>query len=154
MPCIIDLPKPPSLINIWLILFILALIILITGLMNRARGETIPDNLWKGLIGEAVGEGYKGMYAVACVYKNRLEKNMLLGCVALKRRDLDVFIQTQGKKYEIMAKEIVYKVFTQTNDVTKGATHYENIERFGIPRWAKSMVRTTKIGNHTFYKAK
>ena len=117
-------------------------------------GWTYPENLWQGLIGEAVGEGYNGIYAVACVYKNRLQKGLPLGCVALKRRDLDAFIKTQGKKYEIMAKEIIYKVFTQTNDITKGATHYENIERFGIPRWVKNMVRTVKIGKHTFYKEK
>ena len=135
---------------------LLAILILVLLMVRVARTSEVipPDNLYKGLIGEAVSEGYEGMYAVACVYRNRLEKGMPLGCVALKRRDLDVFIQTQGKKYEIMAKEIVYKVFTQTNDVTKGATHYENIERFGIPRWAKSMVRTVKIGEHTFYKAK
>ena len=115
---------------------------------------TPPENLYKGLIGEAVSEGYEGMYAVACVYRNRLEKGMSLGCVALKRRDLDEFVRKQGKKYEIMAKEIVYKVFTETDDITKGATHYENIERFGIPGWAKNMVRTVKIGRHTFYKEK
>ena len=26
-----------------------------------------PKDLWKGIIGEAVSEGYDGMYAVTCV---------------------------------------------------------------------------------------
>lgn len=115
-----------------------------------AGGE--PKNLWQGLIGEAVSEGRTGMYAVACVYHNRLIKNMPLGCVALKRKDLSKFVERQGKKYELMAKDIIRKVFIENApDITRGATHYENIERFGIPYWAKDMVRVCKIGNHTFY---
>ena len=56
-----------------------------------------PKYLYKGIIGEAVGEGYAGMYAVACVYRNRLRKGMPLGCVAFKRGDLDRFVEKQGK---------------------------------------------------------
>jgi len=115
--------------------------------------ESYPKDLWKGLIAEAVGEGYDGMYAVCCVYRNRLEKGMSLGCVGLKRKDLDEFVKRQGKKYEYMAKEIIEEVFFNRNiDVTKGATHYENIEVFGVPYWVKNMEITTKIGDHTFYK--
>jgi spore germination cell wall hydrolase CwlJ-like protein len=109
--------------------------------------------LWKGLIGEAVGEGYIGMYAVACVYKNRLARGMSLGCVALRRPDIDRFVERQGVKYERRAKAIIKEVFEKSaNDITGGATHYEYIEKYGIPRWAKNMKITTKIGNHTFYK--
>lgn len=115
-------------------------------------GVPYPEDLWKGLIGEAVGEGYEGMYAVACVYRNRLEKGLPLGCVALRRRDLDEFVRKQGKKFEYMAKDIIEEVFEQNGkDVTGGATHYENIKRFGIPWWAKTMVRTFRLGNHTFF---
>lgn len=114
-----------------------------------------PSNLWKGIMGEAVGEGYQGMYAVTCAYRNRLNENLSLGCVALKRKDLDQFIEKQGKKYQKMAKDIVRKVFEENGpDITKGATHYENIEKFGTPRWAKKMEITTKIGHHTFFKKK
>ena len=65
-----------------------------------------PKNLWMGIIGEAVGEGYEGMYAVACVYRNRLKLGMPLGCVAIRRTNLDQFIKEQGKKQEIMAKNM------------------------------------------------
>ena len=117
--------------------------------------QTYPEDLWKGLIGEAVGEGYDGMYAVACVYRNRLEKNMKLGCNALKRKDLNEFIERQGEKYEIMAKNIIRKVFEENSkDITYGATHYENIEDFGIPWWAPDMDIVCKIDKHTFYKEK
>ena len=119
----------------------------------QARAAEPPNNLWQGLIGEAASEGYEGMYAVACVYRNRLKNNMPLGCVALKRRDLDAFVRREGRKVEYIAKDIIRKVFEENGiDITKGATHYENIETFGLPKWAYSMVRTVKIGNHTFYK--
>ena len=57
-----------------------------------AENTNYPENLWKGLIGEAASEftdfgelsGYKSMYATACVYRNRIRLKMSLGCVALK----------------------------------------------------------------------
>lgn len=114
-----------------------------------------PKDLWKGVIGEAVSEGYDGMYAVACVYRNRLKQNISLGCVAMKRTDLDKFISMQGEKYEVAAKKIIKKVFIENGpDITYGATHYENVEKFGLPYWAVKMEVTAKIGSHTFFKEK
>ena len=112
-------------------------------------------NLWMGIIGEAVGEGYEGMYAVACVYRNRIMAGMPLGCVAMKRNDLDQFVKEQGKKQEIMAKKIIWKVFKDNSpDITGGATHYENITAFGFPFWAAEMKITTTVGSHTFFVEK
>ena len=112
-----------------------------------------PSNLWQGIMGEAVGEKYQGMYDVACVYRNRLNKGMSLGCIALKRKDLAEFCERQGEKYCEMAKEIIHKVFVENSpDTTFGATHYEAIEIYGVPYWAKDMVITAKRGEHTFYK--
>ena len=114
-----------------------------------------PKNLWKGIIGEAVGEEYEGMYAVACVYRNRLRKGLPLGCTALKRDDLDCFVEKQGEKYKEIVAIIVRKVFGENSpDVTNGATHYENIQAFGFPYWAKDMRTTVKIGSHTFFVEK
>jgi hypothetical protein len=123
--------------------------------MKAIKPTNPPNNLWKGIIGEATSEGYIGMYAVACVYRNRLEKGMSLGCVALKRRDLDEFVRREGRKAEFIAKSIIEEVFKENGkDITKGATHYENIQKFGIPKWAKKMVTTVFIGSHTFFKAR
>lgn len=120
-----------------------------------ARKISYPDNLWMGILGEAVSEGDDGMYAVACAYRNRLIKGMPLGCAALKRPDLDKFVKKQGKKYEEMAKKIIREVFEGNGpDITRGATHYENVEKFGLPSWAKNMEITAKIGNHTFFAKK
>jgi len=111
------------------------------------------SNLWKGIIGEAVGEGYCGMYAVACCYRNRLSKGMALGCVALKRKDLDEFVGKQGYRNELRAKAVMREVFELSGgDVTNGATHYENVEKYGLPYWAKNMGVVARIGCHTFFK--
>jgi len=131
-------------------------LIILVGLLiiiNSANATNIPKNLWKGIIGEAVSEGYKGMYAVACVYKNRLDKGMPLGCYAMNKKNLNSFVRQQGKRYEEIAKRIIWEIFIERKeDITEGATHYENVEKFGIPYWAKGMTKIKKIGCHTFYK--
>ena len=38
------------------------------------------------------------------------------------------------------------------NDPTHGATHWENINAFGKPRWAKNMLETLRYKDHVFYK--
>ena len=113
------------------------------------------EPLWKGLIGEAVGEGEQGMYAVACCVRNRINSGLDNGLVALKRKDLDAFVGRQGIAAANMAKQIVQKVFVEgAVDITNGATHYENIKQYGLPKWARNMRVCARIGNHTFMKAK
>ena len=120
-----------------------------------AKKISPPDNLWKGILGEAASERREGMYAVVCVYRNRLRNGLPLGCVALKRRDLDKFVKKQGEKYKEMAKKIIREVFEEdAPDITNRATHYENVEKFGLPSWAKKMKITAKIGRHTFFAEK
>jgi len=124
-------------------------------LSSCAYSSPLKEPLWKGIEGEAVGEGWIGMTAVAWVYKNRLAHNMPLGCCALHRKDLNQFISKQGALNEKMAKKIYAQVFSgQIKDPTHGATYYENIEKYGVPYWAKNMVITAKIGHHTFFKTR
>lgn len=143
---------------------IICLIICILFVFNGlAIASKYPDNLWKGLIAEDIKGGYEGMYAVACCVRNRLNNGLSVGLVALKRKDLDAFVKREvdygvhkyNTNYELVAKDIVNKVFEENGkDITKGATHYENVECFGVPYWARTMFRTIKIGHHTFYKEK
>lgn len=142
-------------------LFLTAVFLLIFG-MSRAgnagsnnRYPGIPANMWKGIMAEAVSEGRDGMYAVACCYRNRIAAGIQLGCVGLKRKDLDAFCEREGYKQSAIARDIIFRVFQKREpDVTGGATHYENIERYGVPYWAAGMQKTVKIGEHTFYKAR
>ena len=142
---------------LWMVIIAMAAVMF----CGMAEGSPrYPANLWKGLLGEAIGDGPEGMTAVCHVYKNRLNKGMRLGCVALKRKSLNKFIAEQlaygrriGRDYKKEAKNIINKVFRgESKDPTGGALFYENIEIFGVPYWAKDMVVTTKLKSHTFYK--
>ena len=149
--------RPRQPFDPYLAVFIIALFLLLWFAVAMVWGSEImpPNILYKGLIAEAVSEGEIGMTAICFVYKNRLEKGMPLGCVALKRKDLDKFVERQGRRYELMAKSIIQKVFYgDVPDISKGATHYENEMAFGKPYWAKNMVVVARIGSHIFYKEK
>jgi hypothetical protein len=119
---------------------------------RTAKAEGIPNNLWKGLIAEAVSEDVEGMYAVACVVRNRLDAGMNSGLCGLKRSNLDAFVSRQPTKYHKAAKYIVYCVFTlHTADSTNGALYFESTN-FPVSKWAKKMKVVAKIGKHIFYK--
>jgi len=112
-----------------------------------------PKNLWKGIIAEATSDGEKGMLAVACCVRNRLSSGMNTGLCGLKRKDLDKFVFREGKLREKQAKEIIQKVFEENaTDITLGATHFECVEKYGLPKWARGMKKLVKIGSHTFFK--
>lgn len=131
----------------------LGVLFICISLTSPAFAKSIPDNLWKIVIAEAVGEGYQGMVAVSWVFRNRLDKGMSLGSSAVARKDLDEFVNKQSYKYRTWAKTIVQDVFSgKVKDPTGGATHFENVRRFGTPYWAKDMRITYRYRNHTFYK--
>lgn len=122
---------------------------------NVSVMRPLPTNLWKGLMREAVSEGYKGMYAVACCVRNRLEKGMDVGLVGLKKSNLDLFVASEKPIYRQYAQEIVKIVFQQQGrDITNGALYYDDFEAFGIPKWAKGhkIKVLAKIGCHTYFK--
>lgn len=97
------------------------------------------------IIGEAQGEGYRGMYAVACAIRNRGTLNGVYGGNSLHNNVSGQIMQQAMKAwYESAVGE----------DVTHGADHWDSVERFGKPWWASSMTRTAIIGHHCFYKSK
>ena len=96
----------------------------------------------RAIIGEASGEGYKGMLAVACAIRNR---GHLRGVYGLKAKHVD--------KEPQWVWDLATKAWTESRakDITNGATHWES-DTFKKPYWAKSMTKTVKIGHHQFYK--
>ena len=129
------------------VLIICFLIILVAILVDELWAE---PPIWQVLMAEAVSEGYEGMYAVACVIRNR---GGIDGFVGAKRKDLRAFCERQGSHWRDVAKRIEYEVFEKDGrDATSGARYYENVETFGEPYWARTKEETCKIGNHTFWK--
>ena len=133
--------------------FLLILLISSIYMINNIIFINTTKGLDRALIAEAVGEKYVGMYAVACVIRNRIAQGIPLGMKGLERSDLDEFVSRQDKASKDNARKIIKEVlYNNAVDITNGATHFENVEKYGTPVWAKGMTVTTKIGNHTFYK--
>ncbi len=106
--------------------------------------KPINDNLAiRGIVGEAGNQGYKGMLAVGAAIRNR---GTLRGVYGVKNPIVD----KQPQWVFNMAAKAWNE--SRTNDITRGATHWENVKAFGKPYWAKKMTQTIVIKDHTFFK--
>lgn len=97
----------------------------------------------RAIVGEASGEGYQGMLAVACALKNRGSLEGVYGVNAPHLNSEPPWVWKMARK--------AYFVSLTGIDITDGATHWESTD-FPEPRWAKSMTMTKHIGKHKFYK--
>lgn len=116
------------------------------------------------LVLEAASEGAQGMQAVINVIQNRAgHNNRLLYRVArhpgsfsaVNNLSTDTAIARAKKQVAIfkMALELASDAVSgQLTDLTQGATHYDNVKRFGKPYWARSYRQVAVIGNHVFYR--
>jgi len=135
---------------------LLLIILLVFPLTSFAYNKQIALTL----AGEAGGEGYIGMYAVACVIENRAkeahrspQKEVMRGFYGRTNKVATIALKTHKKAIlEILSLLEEGKL----KDITFGATNFENIEAFGYPNYIKKepskWVITCKIGNHTFFK--
>ena len=117
------------------------------------------------ILGEARGEGYAGMYAVACVIQQRMkERNKTGAQVCLKnngkvwqfscwnpndpnRRKLTHLLNTPEGYW---AKRIAVNIGKLNSNYVKQANHYCNIK--SKPYWAKNKKPIIIIGDHKFYR--
>ncbi len=95
------------------------------------------------LIGEASGEGEKGMQAVGEVLRRR---NSTRGFYGLRAKHVD----KQPAWVWSMARRAWMK--SAASNITKGATLFENIVDFKKPYWYNSSEVTVTVGRHTFLK--
>ena len=101
------------------------------------------------LISEAGDQGFGGMLGVAEVLRNRSWR--LSGFCGLRRRDLDDYLDRTPRSVFRLARRAIGQARRGSNTVS-GATHFENVEDFGIPVWAKDKKVVARIGNHTFFR--
>jgi hypothetical protein len=112
------------------------------------------DQVALTIAGEAGGEGKAGMQAVACVIQNRSRLSHKSADSVVMRgfygrtNKVAVTLYLRNKGYIDSLVASMGKI----QDITNGATHFENVEAFGLPAWARKMVRTVKIRHHTFFK--
>jgi len=116
---------------------------LITFCFGQIASAEIPEKLAiRALIGEASGEGYRGMLAVAGALRNR---GTLRGVYGVNAKHID----REPQWVWDMARKAWAASLDQ--DITGGADHWESI-KFKKPYWADSMTKTVLIGSHQFYK--
>ena len=126
-------------------------------LTANAQAKNADPNLWKSVVAEAAGEGYPGMWAVACCVRNRYNAKMDSGLSSTHRRDLNNFVWRQGREIERQAKEIIFLVFYKgamdaSIDTTHGAIYFESTDfPKNIRSFDRKYKRVAKIGKHIFY---
>lgn len=102
------------------------------------------------IIGEAEGEGYTGMCAVASAIRNR---GTLKGVYGEHAPRVKKHLYSK-KTYQMAWDAWGVSMMPSNRASIGGATHWENVKAFGKPYWASSMVETATIGSHTFFKEK
>lgn len=120
-----------------------AILIILAGLVllfsSKAHAQIpCPTNLWQGLIAESTKGDLEEYRCIASVVRNRLNKGMWHGLIALKRKNLEAFVSREVKhnpKLETLAKRAVQ----EDQDYANGATHYEHTGAYPVPSWAKKM---------------
>lgn len=131
---------------------------------------TVARTLW----GEARGEGWPGLVAVAWVIRNRVETDIhgdgkpdwwgeSYEGVCRAPRQFSCWADTP-RVHTIAPPEMPFAYAAAAAvlagdepDPTKGATHYHTIRRPDWaaqwpPAWAARMTETARIGGHVFYR--
>lgn len=143
----IELPRKPR--SAWQKLLFMALLvgIVLIGSCKLVMAENISDkDAVIAIIGEAENQGYQGMLAVAGAIRNR---ETLKGVYGLKSKRAKAVFESNGYIRRLAIRAWNESLF---NDITHGATHWENIKAFGKPAWACEMVKTFEYKDHVFYR--
>lgn len=135
-----------SLIDLMMVLAIISMLIVILLCPKKASAAEIPEKqAVLAIIGEAENQGQMGMLAVACAIRNR---GSLKGIFGMRSS------RVVQHKYSKEIYEDALKAWRDSanHDITRGATHWENIKAFGRPYWVNGMIETYVYKDHVFYK--
>ena len=120
------------------------LLILSAGNIPAARAAVSEAQALRILIGEASGEGERGMQAVGEVLRRR---NSTRGFYGLNAPHVD----KQPAWVWDMARRAWMK--SAASNITKDADHFEGTS-FKTPKWARGLTPTITIGKQKFYRLK
>jgi N-acetylmuramoyl-L-alanine amidase len=137
--------------------------------------EADIDIVARTIYGEARGEGYRGMVAVAWVIRNRVEADLGhdgkpdwwgegYAGVCLKPWQFSAWNENDPNRkllegltdlnmHFLTAKEAARDVLEgKVGDPTNMATHYFNPHVVAAPKWAGGKIPCAIIGDHHFYR--
>lgn len=125
------------------------------------------DIMARTVWGEARGEGFDGMCAVASVIINRVKKPTWWGhdviSVCTKpwqfscwnqsdpNREKLINVTTDDPQFKIALDISAMAISGELNDITLGATSYYDKRMAQPPKWAIEKTPTTIVGNHIFF---
>lgn len=116
------------------------------GYSNPAFSQEIPVTLAvKAIIGEAENQGFQGMLAVACTIRNR---GTLHGVYGLHSPRV-LCCKYSHRTYKLAQR--AWKL-SKHEDITHGATNWNNTKREGDNYWTKKMKVVFIYRDHIFYK--
>jgi hypothetical protein len=116
---------------------------LIAGCFEGTAHAYSEQDAIKAVIGEAEGEGYKGMLAVAGALRNRGTLHGVYGLHAprvIHHRYSQNTLRMAARAWEE----------SKHRDISNGARYWEGT-RFPLPYWAKGMRVTAVIGRQKFF---
>lgn len=128
-----------------LLCFVVAFGLGVASFAPRASAEIDSTLAVRAILGEARGEGFEGMLAVACALRNRGHLKGVYGLKAPIKEKLSPEVRKAAAK--------AWKD-SRRRDVTHGATHWHNLRREGSVYWTRSkkMKLTAIIGRHYFFE--
>jgi len=160
--------------------YIIGIVIFIVFACSSAADEALTRDervVALTLLGEARGEGHKGMYAVGCVIQQRaIERKLTPAQVCLEPWQFSVWNAGKGKvkkeselyylwdkknypkyKYFVpyarqLARNICKNKKLERQETTGNANHYHT--KSVKPYWSKGKKPIKQIGNHLFFKLK
>jgi len=143
-------------------------IILLIGCLCFSYGAKAAQPLTKNqetiamtILGEARGESYVGMYAVACVIQQRAkDRNKTPAQICLQRKQFSCWNSNDKNKPKLRgllktkeaywAKQMAIHITKLNSNYTKQADHYCTLK--AKPYWAKGKTPVIIIGNHKFFR--
>jgi spore germination cell wall hydrolase CwlJ-like protein len=126
----------------------LIIVFLLVSSSNLYASDLTKIRMVNAIIGEAEGEGYEGMLAVACAIRNRGTLNGVYG--EKSRRMLEHQYRAKTFVLAVRAYEESAK-----RDIVDGADVWgtkSDVEIFKKTEWFKKYKLVKHIGNHYFYK--
>lgn len=133
--------------------------------------DTLARTIW----GEARGEGVRGMTAVACVIRNRVnldlghdgkpdwwgegyegvcKARLQFSCWNADDPNLTklLVVGAEDPQFVIATRISGDVIDNMVDDPTGGATHYHDTRMPRPPEWAQRVSPTVIIGHHAFYR--
>ncbi len=126
--------------------------------------------LAKMLFAENAGGGPEAWIADGSAAMNRLRSGKYGKNLTQVIKGLSAAVQTKSPQWQKADKlefnDFESRVFNKIKDVAdglvggkipdtvKGATHFENLNRYPMPWWTKDMQAVARTGAHTYFKGK